>query len=224
MSANFHKNKIGTGVFTTSDVAAILGKSTHRVSRYIKEYGDSRIGRKLFNEDYSWFVDGSRLVNFYALIEIAVFLLLRDEFQLQISTITKAHESMASMLNTPYPFASAKVFTDSKKICYESIGDLINADSSHQINIKEIVRPLLDKIDFDGFDLAMRYYPLGKSHEVVVDPRHQFGQPTIRNTNIRVETIKDMMDGGETIESMKLLYGLNKKQIADSLLYYKKAA
>ncbi|MGH2638493.1 MAG: DUF433 domain-containing protein [Rhabdochlamydiaceae bacterium] len=223
MSVNFHKKELGVGVFTASDIAGILKQPWRKVDRYLREYGDVRFGKRLFNETYSWEVQGIRVVNFYALIEIAVFFRLRDKYHLSISKINKARESMAEALSTPYPFASNRVLADTKHIWYDRLGDLVNADKTHQLNFKEIVEPLLDKIEFEG-DVASRFFPLGKKVDVVVDPHHQFGQPIVKNTNIRVETLGRMKAGGESRRNLCWLYDLSAKQVNDALRYYKQAA
>jgi uncharacterized protein (DUF433 family) len=223
MSLNFHKRELESGVFTATDIASILNQTSQKVDRYIREYGDVRFGKKLFNETYSWKVAGTRVVNFYAFIELAVFFRLREKYHLPISKINKARESMAEALGTPYPFASCKMLTDTKNLLYDRLGDLINADKTHQLNLREIVEPILDKIEFDG-DTASRFFPLGKKSDVVVDPQHQFGQPIIKNTNIRVDTIGRMHHGGESTENLRWLYDLTPKQVNDALRYYKLAA
>ncbi|HET8963888.1 MAG TPA: DUF433 domain-containing protein [Chitinophagales bacterium] len=62
---------------------------------------------------------------------------------------------------------------------------------------------------------------LKDSKNIVVDPKHQFGQPTIAGTNIRVDVIKKLLDGGETKESLSKLYNLHPKQISDVQRFYK---
>src|SRR5689334_21131083 len=98
--------------------------------------------------------------------------------------INQAREAISKRLQTPYPLATSKVFTDHKAIFYSSGKELLNADRTQQINLEEIVFPFLQKIDFDDKGVAERYWPLGKSASIVVDPHHQYGQPTIKDTNI----------------------------------------
>lgn len=226
MVANFHKSEFNYGVFTTTDIAAILKQTTRTVNRYIKEYGDTRFSRILFNNTYTWEVDGVRAVNFYALIELAVFFLLRDKYDLSIHQINEARATMASTLNTPYPLAMYPVLTGEKTIFYEYLGELIRTDkrNKNQITLRAIVRPLLDKIEFDEDNVALKYYPLGKDAEVVVDPKHQFGQPTIKGTNIRVDVLAQMFENGESEKSLQSLYELTPKQVSDALRYYRQAA
>ena len=74
-----------------------------------------------------------------------------------------------------------------------------------------ILDPFLLKIDYNQNNLAERFYPDGKKHNVVVDPHHQFGQPTIIGTNIKTETIYNLYKGGEKKSDICLMYDLSKK-------------
>lgn len=219
MTTNFHKREIGYGAFTASDIAKILGAPTQKVYRYIKEYGDARFGEKLFKESYSWKVDGTRVVNFYAFIELSIFLLLRQKYNFKVSEINKVREVLAKAFNTPYPFASRTLYVEQKKIFYKELDQLVNADGTHQFNLDSIVAPFLEKIDFEE-DKAVRYFPMGRERNVVVDPTRQYGQPTVSGRGLRVQTLGRMYDSGESKEKIKILYDLSTKELDDALLYY----
>lgn len=70
----------------------------------------------------------------------------------------------------------------------------------------------------------MRFYPLNNSKLVVVDPKHQFGQPTIAGRNIAVSIIKKLYDGGESVNDISKLYEIKDSQVFDALKYYKRTA
>lgn len=216
---NFHKRELGSGAFTVEDVSMILGQSHQKVYRYIKEYGDVKFG-KLYNETYSWSVDKTLVVNFYALIELHVIFLLMETHKIKLSEINKAREVLAKSFGTPYPLATQKIFTDKKDILYKHLDEYVNANKTHQFNLKEIVAPSLKKVEWKN-GAAYRYFPLGKQHSVVVDPLRQHGQPTIIKSNLRTQTIWRMYESGEPKENIKTLYDLTTKELDDALLFYK---
>jgi uncharacterized protein (DUF433 family) len=140
--------------------------------------------------------------------------------------IFTAHEQIARQLHTPFPFASAKILTDGKKILYEiEDGVTINADKSRQIALADIIKNFCRKIEFSDDQLAERYFPLGKEKNVVVDPHHQFGQPTIARTNVLAESINDLHEAGESISFIARLYHLPESDVeaAIDLFNYKAA-
>jgi len=127
-------------------------------------------------------------------------------------------------LNTKYPFAHSKIRTDGKSIWYEKFGNIIKVDKRNQFDFTPILEPFLHKVEFGKNNLAERYFPLENSKNVVVDPQHQFGQPTITGTNIQTDFIFKLHNGGETKRNIAILYDLKVKQVTDALLYHKQIA
>ncbi len=222
-AATLHKQQIGSGIYTIPDISRILGYPQPKVRRYVKDYWDDRLGKKLFNETYSWKNERIKAVNFYVLIELYTCFLLREKGA-STQSIMKARESMTRELNTPYPFASYKVLLAGKKILYELEDLIITADGSKQLNITEIIREFAKNIDFDKNNLAVRFWPKGKANSIVVDPHHQFGQPVINGTNINAEGIFSMYESSEPIEVIGILYDLTEKQVKDAINFYKSHA
>jgi uncharacterized protein (DUF433 family) len=79
-------------------------------------------------------------------------------------------------------------------------------------------------MDFGRDQLALRYWPLGKEKNIVVDPRHQLGQPTIKNTNILAETLYRMYTAGEKVNFIASLYNVSRSDVDASIEFFKKAA
>lgn len=106
-----HKHQLGSGIYTISDIIRLLRFPKAKVRRYLKDYWDERLGKKLFNETYLWSTANNvKAVNFYTLIELYTCFFLQE---LGVSTqqILKSREAIAKELNLPYPFASAKLLT-----------------------------------------------------------------------------------------------------------------
>ena len=158
------------------------------------------------------------------MIEFFVFYQLRKQ-GVSAQNIANSHEIIRHELDSDFPFANAIILTDGKKIFYSKDGDLIiNADKSKQINFKSIIEEFCHKIDFDKDAYALRYWPLGKEKNIVVDPRHQLGQPTVKNTNILAETLYSMYTSGEKISFISSLYDVPENDVKASIEFFKKAA
>lgn len=221
---SFHKKELGAGIYTIPDISKLLGFPQHKVRRYLNEYWDERLEKKLFNETYSWSVGNNiKAVNFYTLIELHTFFRLQE---LGVSTkeILKSRTAIAKDLHIPYPFASAKLLSDGKKIWYEFKDSFVNADGTKQSDFVEFIRKFASKIEFNSHKIAEKFWPAGKTSEIIVDPHHQFGQPVLNGTNINAEVIFSMYESGEPIESIGILYDLTKKQVNDAISFYKKSA
>lgn len=204
--------KLGEGIFLTKDIANILDLPYSKVRRGMSEFWD----------DYTFGEKGNKAINFYTLIEFYTFYQLRKE-GISSQTIKKAHQRIAKELQTAYPFARS-IHTDGKAIWYDFLEDIVNADGRQQIAIKPILLPFLMKIEFNQNDLADRFFPLKNSKKVVVDPKYQFGQPTITGTGIKVETIGKLYKGGESQNNIAAMYDLKLVQVKDAISYYKQSA
>ncbi len=213
------KSYVSGGVFLPKDVSEILHLPYSSVRYWMFEFWDGRFSKNS-DEKYTFGDKGNKAIDFLTLIEFYTFYQLRKK-GVSSQKIQTAHHNIAKSLNSKYPFATTKVSTDGNKIWYEHLQEIINADGTIQINIKEIIQPFLEKIDFDENFHAERYYPLGKTHSVVIDPKHQFGQPTIPGTNLKADTIFKLYQGGENKKSICFLYDISTKQVSDALLYYK---
>jgi uncharacterized protein (DUF433 family) len=223
MSAIQNKSLLGSGVFTPPDIAHILNMRQERIRWYISQVWDNRFGKELFNETYSWTVGNKKAVNFNVLIEFYVVMQLR-QLGLHTRTIFKARKAIARELNLAYPFASAKLLTDGKKLLYRVEENVVKADGTRQLNFVKIIESFCSQIDFGNDDLASRLWPRGKDQSIIVDPKHQFGQPIIEGTNIRAEIIGRMAEAGESKKSISILYNISEKQINDAIQFYKSVA
>jgi uncharacterized protein (DUF433 family) len=224
MKAILHKNELGCGIYTAGDISRILKINPAKVRHYIDQFWDERIGKKLFSDTYTWNIDNRiKAVNFYVLIEFYTFFKLK-ELGVKTNKILKAREHIAKEFHIEYPFASMKVLSDGKRIWYDFQDDIINADGSNQTNFKNIIECFAKRIDFHENLMAERYWPAGRDSHIIIDPHHQFGQPTINGTNINAEVIYSMYKSGEQVESIGILYDLAKSEVQDAINFYQKAA
>jgi uncharacterized protein (DUF433 family) len=223
MELHIKERSLGIGLYTIPDVAKILHLDKALVRRWLHEYwGNKFIDDKRYRS--SWGAGRGKTIHFYTLIEFFVFYQLRKQ-GVSAQGIAKSHQIISQELNINFPFANSTIITDGKKIFYSKDGELIiNADRSKQINFKGIIEHFCHKIDFDKDQLALRYWPLGKDKNLIVDPHHQLGQPTIKNTNILAETIYGMYTSGEKIGFISSVYDISENDVKASIEFFKKAA
>jgi len=205
--------KLGEGIFLTKDVADILRLP----------YANVRYCMKGFWRAYTFGEENNKAINFYSLLEFYIFYQLRM-FNISSQKIKKVHTLMAKELQTPYPFAHHKIRTDKKGIWYEKFGNLIKADGRMQMDLEPLLSSFLEKIKYGKNSIAEQYFPLDKSENIVIDPKHQFGQPTISGTNIKTHTLYSLFAAGETKETISSLYNIPLIKVNDAVLFHKKAA
>lgn len=213
--------QFGSGIFSVKDISILISKPTATVNRWLKEFWDKKFstqfGKYYFGEK------GSRAVNFFTLIEFITFSKLREN-GISAQKIQKFHNELSKALNTKYPFAETKLLTDKKDVWFEHLDNLVKIDGKKQFAFSKIIEPYLSKIEFDENSVARRFYPDGKSSSVVIDPKHQFGEPTIKGTNIKADIIFRLYKIGESKEAICKQYNLSSKEVEDSIRFCKKIA
>lgn len=214
---------VGTGVYTLPDIAYILNLPTSKVRRWMREYWQLRFSSSAESE-FSRGSGRELVTNFLTLIEFYTFFQLRQE-GVSAQKIVKAHQILAKTFRTKYPFAKSNLLTDGEQVLFNGeAGNIIQADETLQINIKEAIEPFCKKVEFNEDDIVKRFYPMGKDHSIVIDPKRQFGQPVIGDTNILAETVYNLYRGGESVGMITNLYALTVDQVNDAINYYRKVA
>lgn len=214
---------IGAGAYSVPEIALILGLQQNKVRRVLNELWDGKLGKKLFGDTFSITVAKHKYVSFHVLIEFFVYFELRER-GVSSQRIMKSRQAMARDLDTEHPFATANVLHTKKKIWYEFKDAIVDADGTRQTNLVDIIERFCQKIDFNGDKLAVRFWPLGKDKRVVVDPKHQFGAPTVPGTNINAQVLYHMSQSGERVETLASLYDLKESDVRDAILLYERAA
>lgn len=221
-----NKAELGIGVYTLPDLASILNLKYYKVQRLLNEYWDKRLANNL-NSNYSWTVENNKAVSFHTLVEFYIYFQLKES-GVSTQRILKAHKELSKIYETPFPFAKSEILDAincfGKKIVFQlNHEDIIDLDSTKQLNLK-FIKNFMKKLDFDKNNLAERLYPLGKRNAVIVDPKHQFGQPTIKGTNIFPDTIYNLYKSKESKKFIAASFDLSLKQINDAIEYCKNAA
>lgn len=215
--------ELGKGIYSIPDAAAILDMPVSKVRRWVKKYWELEFLQDV-DQSYTWGESREKAFHFLTLIEIIAVDSFR-EIGVSFPKIKLAHELLTNLLDTPYPFAHAELMSDGKRIFYDVDTTLLEMDQKQQLSFTNLVAPYCKKIDFqEKTQLAERFWPLGKDHEIVVDPHHSFGQPVIKGTNITVETIFSMLNAGESPEFVASIYDLNLNAVEDVMSFMKRNA
>lgn len=210
--------ELGGGVYSAMDAAKILKLPYRKVSYWFNQYAGDKLGRNL-GINYQFRLEEMRAINFLSLIELYVFHILREK-GVKTNSIIEAHGVLSSHFDTLYPFANQNLFTDGGSVLFDQGGIKAEANRSRQLVIWQFLEPYCEKIIFDSSSqVASRFYPIGKDKGIVVDPLHQFGQPTIEGTNLVSSVISDLYQAGEDIDEIAYLYNLTNAQVESAVTY-----
>jgi uncharacterized protein (DUF433 family) len=214
--------KLGEGIYLVKDVAKILRLDYAKTRRWIVGYWSGSLEE---NTRYVFGEPGNRAINFLSLIEFYTFFKLREK-GVSATQVRRLHHHLSNLLGTQYPFATSPDFyievRKKKVVYYEYLNNLMRFDKRYQFSLR-LIEGFLEKIEFDGHNLAVKFFPLAGSKNIVVDPKHQFGQPIVSGTNIKTQTLYGLYKGGESLEDISALYDISLDKVQDAIAFQKAA-
>ena len=212
-------NYIGNGLYTYKDVSHLTGLSVFKIRRWSEGYKRSDSNNEIqpvFDSDYDK-IDSKKVLSFLDIIEI-LFIKAFHQYGISIQTIRVAIESASKLLNSEHPFAMKKIYTDGKtiiaKIAKESDSIELIDLLKKQYQFADIILPTLyECIDFNHYEIAEKWWPLGRDSGVVIDPARSFGKPIIDDINISTELIMDLYNSDHSKEDISNWYDIDLKYI-----------
>jgi uncharacterized protein (DUF433 family) len=219
----------GKGIYTVSTASRILKMNPQKVRRWINGYTyqknlEQYVSKPLVQSDFKY-DQNDVIISFLDLAEL-LFINTFIQYGVNIRKIRQAALFASKILNTSHPFAIKKIYTDGKTIFARiakeendtSLIDLINK----QFQLDKIVEPLLfECIDFNKYDQAEKWWPMGKGENIVLDPSRNFGQPILNSYNIRTELIFDLYKSNHSIDEIREWYEIDNDSIRSAINFEK---
>ena len=145
--------------------------------------------------------------------------LIRQEQGLKLHKVRTAIEYLKQEFRSPHPLAEHDFLTDGLDLLVEKLGDLIVASRWGQVEIDDVVRGLLRRIERQNGH-PVRFFPLpayrpdvfkntDPPKPVVMIPTVAFGQPVIPGTAIKVEALYERFAAQECPEEIAEDFNLN---------------
>lgn len=213
---------LSSGIYTIPDAARILGLSLPKVRRWLKgseqdnavEEGPARYGIDPLGIEGT---GSEKHMDFLSLIELYTIMRLREQ-RVSFRTIRLARDDLTQRLCVDHPFAAQSLFVDGSKLLTENDNLHYELGTNGQIAIRKVLEPFLQRVDFEtSTRMAERLHPMGREHQVIVDPRRAFGRPIVEGTAITTEALASLFKGGESIEGLSQQFDLEEKAIQDAL-------
>lgn len=219
-----NKPKLGSGIYTASEIASILRVPYRTVYTWMNKYWDEKIGKK-FGSKYSWNINGKRSVSFHTFIEFYVMMRF-SEAGVKPKQVLEAHQELSKMYSTAFPFARKEVLqeirSDGKHIFLKTIKGTIELNGTKQFNL-DLIEIFFINLEFDKENLASKFWPIGKEKSILVDPNRRFGHPVIDGKNIFPEIINNHHKAGDPISYIAYVYKISEAEVNHALEYCKAA-
>lgn len=155
-------------------------------------------------------------VSFLDLVEVVIVSGLRRWFSPQ--AIRQIVADCEQVLGTRYPLANHQFETDGREIYVRRDEVLVGLlRRKWETAWRELLHPFLEQLDYRD-EFAARWYPLGRSVDVVIDPEYGFGLPVVRGVGIRTEIIAERFEHERDDEIADDL-GMSVRQVQDALRF-----
>jgi len=213
---------LNTGLYTVSEAARLTRIPAGKIRRWIRGY-TFRKGESVRHSDAVWQtgikpLDDKAALSFRDLLELR----LVDAFiKAGVSWVTmrRAHTKAQEELKTTHPFCSKRIATDGKNILLKQAEEdsdeaLINLVTD-QREFSRIVQDFLKELEFSGDDIV--WWPLGKNRQIVVDPRRNFGQPTVAKSGVPATTLARSVKANSSIDIVARWYEAQRDEVRDAV-------
>lgn len=165
-----------------------------------------------------------RALSYLQLIEVAVVSSFRKA-GVSLAKIKAAREYLSKQLEAEFPFALYKFKTDGKELWMDyaqfeaSAGDktLLVASQKGQLAWPDIIGRL-QEFDYENDNgLAIRWHLAGRDKNVVIDPRLQFGAPSVEG--VATWAFKGRWVAGEELDDIADDFGVTNSDVIAALQF-----
>ncbi len=215
-------NLLNAGLYTVPEAARLTRISVGKVRRWLKGY-DFRSGTSVRHSDAVWQseikpIDNKLALSFRDVLELRFV----DAFiRLGVSwrTMRRAHANAQQELKTTHPFCSRQIETDGKSILLrqakEDSDEVLLNLVTHQREFSRIVQDFLKELEFSGDDIV--WWPLGKRRQIIIDPRRNFGQPTVAKSGIPATTLARSVKANSSVDIVACWYEAQRDEVSDAV-------
>jgi uncharacterized protein (DUF433 family) len=210
------------GIYTAPVAARLLHETPATVRRWAFGYRRQGMPHAPAIRTDVPSVDGEQVITFVELVELMfVQALLRSG--LSWPKVREASRVAARLLaDEPHPFATRRWFADAAAI-YLRLGRehdeelLVEVAGHAQVAMGPVLRPFLTSLEFDRHGLAERWYPLGATRPVVLDPLRSFGMPVTLQGGVPTDVIARLRAAGDSISTIASWYELDEVEVRAAL-------
>ena len=219
-----HTELLNTGLYSVPEAARLTRVSAGKIRRWLRGY-DFKSGTSVRHSNAIWQgelipIDNKLALSFRDILELRfVDAFIRGGVSWR--TMRRAHSKAQSKLKTTHPFCSNHIFTDGRSIllrqgekdCDRALIDL----ATDQSEFSRIVEPFRKELEFSGTDVI--WWPLGKQRQIVVDPRRNFGQPTVARSGVPSGVLARSVKANASPELVARWYEVQPDEIRDAVEY-----
>ena len=172
------------------------------------------------------------MVSFLQMIEVMVAGRFRKSTlrrRVSFRTVRDAHVNARELMGIEYPFAHMKLDAMGGHVVrFLEVGPEAShpaLDAPGQWTLPGLLRETIDQLEYDDdHALAARWFPVGKTVPIVVDPRISTGLPVIEGRGVTIQTIRKRFVSGLNIDFIAKDFDLDRDLVETALRYWDRVA
>jgi len=170
--------------------------------------------------------DEEKACSFLQLIEIVVAAGFRKSEHVPFRTVRLAYENAKKLYKYEYPFAHVELKAYGGHIVHiiRVPGISLQAiDQPEQFTLPDLVQETLSQLEYE-YELANRWWPVGKNIPIVVDPQISAGLPVVEGRGITVEAIHKRFKANQKMDFIAKDFDLEFGIVEEVIRYAEKVA
>ena len=183
---------IGIGLYTPAEAGRLIQVHPGKIVRWLRGHiANGKLYDRLWEPQADLGEDGLFL-GFRDLMEVRV----AAEFitrGLSPQRVRQAIVLAGEIIGDERPLSTARFKTDGRSVFLQ----IVEADGKmklidifrSQYAFQEVLERSLKNLDYDHYGVPARWWPLGRSRNVVLDPERSFGQPIEAETSVPVSAL-----------------------------------
>ena len=187
--------------FADADYLANVTRGTAK--RWLEGYAyyDAR-GQWVVQPPITPGVQREESVSFLDLVEIAAIGRLK-EVGFSLREIREIVCNCQEIFGVPRPLTTLLFKTGGHEVFVDRGDVLIEVGRKKRMRAwNEVLEPFLQRLEYDANQLVARWWPLGRSTPVVIDPQYGFGFPVVAESGVRTEIILERFRAGDPKEQI----------------------
>ncbi len=216
---------LNMGIYTVVEASKLTGVSKGCIRRWLGGYRS-----KPRHKNYSplWksqlpSIENKIALGFLDLIEIKFV----DAFLnkgVSWAVIHKVREKAQELYpDTNHPFCTKQFVTDGCQIfrdLHKETGEnCLEEIATDQRVFAEITKPFLKQLEFRDGTILERWWPMGTDRHVVVDPRKNFGQPTMVAEGIPTQILVKSYRANNSVDEVARWYEISPESVQEAIEY-----
>ena len=214
-------------MYTFSEAARLAHVSTTTVGNWLRGYTVKSRGIAGRDVPPLFTSSNGAMVSFLQMIEIVVAARFRQVRRgVSFQTVRDAYENARSEWGLEYPFAHLKLEAMGGHIVSLMRGEASrpSLDSPQQWTLPGLIQETVDQLEYAEDELASRWFPVGRTIPIVIDPRLSAGLPVIDGRGVTVQAIRKRFKAGLRIEFIAEDFDMDRNLVETALQYWEQVA